>query len=295
MGNYTDMGDDITTDKGKDPITVRQYFTDENYISNLKLQLVAGENFPANHTQQHEQFAIVNESFVKNFQLGSPMDAIGKTIIAGDSTVLAIHGVVKDFLFKPADYALAPMLMRYKPANWSILNLSIESGNTVQTASQLEAVWKKLDPYHPFEGRFYNEEVQSIFSDMRDVIWMVAFISILGVTIACLGLLGITLFTVQSKTKEVSIRKVIGASPVSLVKLLSKSYLQVLITAILISIPVSFFLGKMVLQQMSQRIPLGVGLFIPGVVIILLLSAITIGSQTIRAAFVNPVKGLREE
>jgi len=295
MGNYTDMGDDITTDKGKDPITVRQYFTDENYISNLKLQLVAGENFPANHTQQHEQFAIVNESFVKNFQLGSPMDAIGKTIIAGDSTVLAIHGVVKDFLFKPADYALAPMLMRYKPANWSILNLSIESGNTVQTASQLEAVWKKLDPYHPFEGRFYNEEVQSIFSDMRDVIWMVAFISILGVTIACLGLLGITLFTVQSKTKEISIRKVIGASPVSLVKLLSKSYLQVLITAILISIPVSFFLGKMVLQQMSQRIPLGVGLFIPGVVIILLLSAITIGSQTIRAAFVNPVKGLREE
>ncbi|HEX5152724.1 MAG TPA: ABC transporter permease [Parafilimonas sp.] len=295
MGNYSDMGDDIRVNKDKDPVTVRQYFTDENYISNMQLRLIAGKNFPANHAQQHEQFAIVNETFVKQFQLGSPMDAVGKTIIAGDSTMLTIHGVVKDFLFKPADYAIAPMLMRYDPKNWSILNCSIASGNTIQTTSQLEAAWKKLDPYHTFEGRFYSEEVESIFSDMRDVIWMVAFLSILGIVIACLGLLGITLFTVQSKVKEISIRKVIGASPAALMKLLLRSYLQVMIIAVCLAIPVAVFLSNMLLQEMSQRITLNVGLFIPGVTVIVLLSLITIGSQTLKAVLVNPVKGLRME
>ena len=295
MGNYSDMGDDVRISKDKDPVTVREYFTDENYLANMNLKLVAGKNFPANHAQQHEQFAIVNETFVKNFQLGSPIDAIGKTIIVGDSTQLAICGVVKDFLFKPANYAMLPMMLRYNPSNWYILNLAIASGNTIQTTSQLEATWKKLDPYHPLQGQFYEQDVQAMYADIRDIIWMIAFISLLGITIACLGLLGITMFTIQSKTKEISIRKVIGASPASLIKLLSKSYLQVMIIATLLAAPVAVLLGNRLLQEMSQRIPLGIGLFIPGISIIVLLSAFTIGSQTIKAAFVNPVNGLREE
>jgi len=295
MGTYRDWADDVRTTKDKDPITVREYFTDENYLSNMNLKLVAGKNFPSDHAQKHEQFAIVNEQFVKNFQLGTPIDAVGKTIIVGDSTTLTITGVLKDFLFKPADYALEPMLMRYNPERWSTLNLSIASGNTMQTTSQLEAAWKKLDPYHSFEGKFYEDNIQDIFSDMRDAVWIITVIGMLGVTIACLGLLGITIFTIQSKSKEISIRKVIGATPASLMRLLTKSYLQVMIIAVLIAIPIAVILGNLTLQAMSQRISLGAGIFIPGVLIIILLSLLTIGSQTIKAVFVNPVKGLREE
>jgi putative ABC transport system permease protein len=209
--------------------------------------------------------------------------------------MLTITGVLKDFLFKPADYALEPMLLRYDPARWSILNVNIASANTMQTTAQLEAAWKKLDPYHAFEGKFYEDNIQEIFADMRDAVWIIAFIGIIGVTIACLGLLGITIFTIQSKTKEISIRKVIGATPASLVRLLSRSYLQVMAIAVLIGIPVGVLLGNMILQQMSQRISLSVGLFIPGVIIVVLLSVLTIGSQTLRAASLNPVRGLREE
>lgn len=294
MGTYGDQADDVRTSKDKDPIIVRDYYTDENYISNFNLKLIAGENFPANHMQKHEQYAIVNEKFVENFHLGSPIDAVGKTIIAGDST-LVIRGVLKDFLFKPADYALEPMLLRYNPENWSILNLSIASGSTLQTVAQLEATWKKLDPYHPFEGKFYEQNIQEIFADMRDAVWIIAFIGIIGVTIACLGLLGITIFTVQSKTKEISIRKVVGASPAALIRLLTKSYMQVMIIAILIAVPIAVLLGNMMLQEMSQHIAVSAGLFIPGVIAIVLLSLLTIGSQTLKAAFLNPVKGLREE
>jgi len=127
------------------------------------------------------------------------------------------------------------------------------------------------------------------------MIWMVAFISFLGITIACLGLLGITLFSIQLKIKEISIRKVIGASPASLVRLLSKSYVQVMAIAIALAIPVTILLGKRLLGEMSQRIALGIGLFLPGIITIVLLSALTISSQTLRAALLNPVKGLREE
>lgn len=295
MGTYEDWADDVRTTKDKDAVVVREYFTDENYISNFNLKMVAGENFPSNHAQKHEQYAIVNETFVKNFQLGTPINAVGKTIMVGDSTTLVIKGVVKDFLFKPADYALAPMLMRYKPDQWSILNLSIASANTMQTVAELKSMWKKLDPYHAFEGKFYEQNIQEIFADMRDAVWIIAFIGIIGVTIACLGLLGITIFTIQSKTKEISIRKVIGASPSALIRLLTKSYLQVMLIAVLLAVPIGIFLGNMILQQMSHRIALNVGLFIPGVLIIILLSLLTIGSQTLRAAFLNPVKGLREE
>lgn len=295
MGSYSDWADDVRTTKDKDAVTVREYFTDENYISNFNLKLVAGENFVTDHSQKHEQYAIVNETFVKNFQLGSPMDAVGKTIIVGDSTTLIIRGVLKDFLFKPADYALEPMLMRYNPEQWSILNLSIASGSTIQTTAQIESAWKKLDPYHPFDGRFYEDDIQAIFADMRDAVWIIAFIAMLGVTIACLGLLGITIFTVQSKAKEIAIRKVIGASPASLMRLLTRSYVQVMIIAVLLAIPIAVFLGNLMLQEMSQRITLDAGLFIPGVIVIVLLSFLTIGSQTLRAAFSNPVMGLREE
>ena len=295
MGSYSDWGDDVRTSKEKDAVPVREYFTDENYISNFGLELVAGENFPAGHTQKHEQFAIVNEKFVKQFHLNSPVEAVGKTIIVGDSTLLAIKGVLKDFLFKPADYALEPMLMRYDPQEWRILNLSIASARTTQTTAGLEAVWKKLDPYHAFQGRFYDDQVQIIFADYRDVVWMVAFIGILGLTIACLGLLGVTIFTIQSKTKEISIRKIIGAGYMSLVRLLSKSYVHVIAMAIFIAIPITALIGHKLLESFSQRIHIGPGLFIPGTLTIILISLLTIGSQILKAIVANPVKSLRTE
>lgn len=295
MGNYSDMGDDVRMNKDQDPVTVREYFTDENYIDNFKLQLVAGRNFPSDPAQQNERFLIVNEKFISDFKLGNPAEAIGKTVIIGDSLLLSVQGVVKDFLFKPAEYSLEPMMLRYNPAEWNILNLSIASDNTVQTVAQLESVWKKLDRYHAFQGRFYDKEIQSIFSEMKDVIRMVAFIAFIGITISCLGLLGITIFTVSSKKREISIRKVIGASALSIARVLSKNYLQVIAIAIALAMPVSYFLGYTLLQAIRQHITLTPLLFVPGILLVLLLSALTISFQTLGAVFSNPVKNLRTE
>lgn len=295
MGSFADSEDPVRINKDKDALILREYFTDENYISNFNLKLVAGENFSADHEQKQEKYAIVNEKFVQQFQLGAPIEAIGKTIIVGDSTELTIRGVLKDFLFKPSKYVLEPMLMRYDPKKWSILNLSIASGNAMQTTAQLQKAWKELDPYHSFIGMFYDDEIQSIFSDNLDTVWMIGFIGMLAIVIACLGLLGITIFTIQSKFKEISIRKVMGASSVSLIRLLSKTYVWIIAIAILLAIPLAFLLGTKLLEGQGQRIALSGVLFIPGVLVIIALSLLTIGSQVLKAAFINPVDGLREE
>jgi ABC-type antimicrobial peptide transport system permease subunit len=295
MGNYRDRADDVRLTKDKDPITVREYFTDENYTSLFNLPFVAGKNFVSNTGQKFETSLIVNESFVSQFKLGTPSEAIGKPVIVGDSTNLVISGVVKDFLFKPAEYALEPMMMRYNTSEWNILNISIASGNTMQTVAQIENIWKKADPVHPIQGRFYNQEVQSIFSDMKDAIWIIAFIAFIGIMISCLGLLGITIYTVQSKAKEISIRKVVGAGAMDITKLLSRNYVQVILIAVLIALPVAWFLGSIILNSMHQHIPLSAGLFIPGLFLIIILSAFTIGFQTIKAILSNPASNLRSE
>ena len=295
MGSFADWEDPVRISKDKEPITLREYFTDENYISNFNLKLIAGENFPADHQQKQEKYAIVNEKFVEQFKLGKPIDAVGKTILVGDSTELIITGVLKDFLFKPSKYVLEPMLMRYNPQKWPILNLSISSGSTMKTTAQVQATWKKLDPYHSFQGMFYDDEIQSIFSDNLDTVWMIGFIGIIAIVIACLGLLGITIFTIQSKVKEISVRKVMGAGAVSLIRLLSKTYIRIIIIAIVLAIPITILLGTKLLQGQGQHIDLNAVLFIPGIIMILLLSLVTISSQVLRAAFINPVHGLREE
>jgi ABC-type antimicrobial peptide transport system permease subunit len=295
MGSFADWEDPVRISKDKDPITLREYFTDENYISNFNLKLVAGENFPADHKQKHEQYAIVNEKFVEQFHLGTPTEAIGKTILVGDSTELTIRGVLKDFYFKPSKYVLEPMLMRYDPEKWSILNLSISSVSAMKTTAQVQATWKKLDPYHSFQGMFYDDEIQSIFSDNLDTVWMIGFIGMIAIVIACLGLLGITIFTIQSKFKEISIRKVMGASAVSLIKLLSETFVRIIIIAILLAVPLTILVGTKLLEGQGQHIVLGARLFIPGILLVIVLSLLTIGSQVLRAVFINPVHGLREE
>lgn len=295
MGSYQDWKVDVKTTKDKDPIGVRQYFIDDKYISNLNLELIAGNNFSDEPGQKSERFIIVNETFLKNFRLGDPLDAVGKTVLVADSIQLSVKGVVKDFLFKPAEYNLEPMMLRYDTEQLAILNVAVSSGGVMKTAAELENIWKKLDPIHPFEGKFYKEQIQSMFAEMQEVIWVVAFIAFLGITIACLGLLGITMFMVQSKVKEISIRKVVGAGPASIVRILSRSYIQVMLFSFLIGIPIAGILGNIMLQTINQHINLSVGLFIPGLLIITLLSVLTIGTQTLKAAFLNPVKGLREE
>ncbi|MBC7776824.1 MAG: ABC transporter permease [Phycisphaerae bacterium] len=295
MGTYQDWSDDVRVSPEAEPEIVRDYFVDRNFAENMSLTFVAGENFPANAVKGRESFLVVNEKFVERFKLGSPAEAIGKQVLIGDSTRLTLTGVVKDFLFKPASYALEPMMLRNNPAQWHLLNVKIAAGDPTATIVALQRAWSQAVPERPMESEFYDQTIQAGYADMKDILAIIAVFGLLGIVIATLGLLGMATYTVETRAKEVSLRKVMGASVSDLVLLLSRKFLVLLAVAAVIAVPIGWFLGSMFLDQFAYHISLGIGVLLPGILLLFAIGGLTIGSQTMRAALANPIKSLRSE
>ena len=295
MGTWADSKSDLRVREEEEPVEVRDYFIDEYYLDNFGLKLVAGQNFPAAPGQQQERFALVNETFLKQFHLGAPAEAAGKTIWVGDSTRLSIQGVLEDFYYKPAVYNLEPLLLRYDPGQLNVMNLKINSQDPANAIAALERAWEKVDPARPFTYQFFDDAVRENYANFVDLAWIVGFFALLGIVIALMGLLGIAIYTVETRSKEVSIRKVLGASMKDMIWLLSKSYFALLAIAALVAIPLSFLLGRQFLQQFAFQPEMTAWLFLPGILLLFLLVALTVVSQTWRAAVKNPTEALRRE
>ncbi len=295
MGTWADSKVDVKVNRSAEPIEVRDYTIDHHYLNEFQIELVAGDNFPENSAQQEELFAIVNENFVEQFDLGNSKAAIGQSILIGDSTQVSIRGVVKDFLYKPLVYNIEPLLLRYNPANLSVMNLTISSSDLPGTIAALEKKWEQIDNQRKFEYSFYQETVEENYANVQALAGVVGYFGLLALIISSLGLLGMAIYSVETKAKEISIRKVIGASAVDLVRQLSKGYFLLLVIAVVIALPISFMIGQQLLQIFAYRITLDWLVFLPGVVLLLLIGSVIIGSQTIRAALANPITWLRKE
>jgi putative ABC transport system permease protein len=274
---------------------VRDYVIDHQYLNHFKLPLVAGENFPENLQQQNELFVLVNETFCRDYGLGDATEAVGKSLTLGDSTPVVVRGVVKDFFFRPSTYGMEPLLLRYSPAHLSVLNLEIRTTDVTQTMAALERTWKSIAPESTFDAEFYDAAVRRNYEGYMSTVRLVGFLGALGLIIACLGLLGMTIYTVETRAREVSIRKVMGAGFSDVIMMLSKGYILVLMIAMIIAIPVSFLLGTQLVQEFAQRASWSAWVFIPGILLMFIFAGAIISSQTIRAALADPVKTLRAE
>ena len=294
MGTWADTGDDIRINAEDEKVNVRYYFIDENYLPHFDIELVAGKNFSQNLHQHKELFAIVNETFIQKFELDKAGTGIGQSIIIGDSTLVTIQGVVADFLFKPASYALEPLLLRYDPSQIGTLNLSLSSHDIPATYTALERSWKLLED-SPMQAEYFDDTIKATYANMTDILWIVSFFGIISMIISCMGLLGMAIYLVKAKAKEISIRKVIGASGKDLIFLLSKNYLLLFGIAVGIAAPVSYLIGSQLLQVFANRISLSLVLFLPGILMLLTIVVLTIGSQTVKAALANPSKALKTE
>ncbi len=293
MGTWEDSSIDIRKTESEEPITVRDYSVDARFIENFGLTLAAGNNFKAEATYQAS--VLVNQKFLERFRLGAPQEAIGQTLIIGDSERVQIAGVVQNFIFKPLVYELQPLLLRHDPESWRVLNLKINGPDAASVIAHCTNEWKALDSAHPLQYKFYEEVLQDVYKMFRDIIFMVGFLSLLAFTISMLGLLGIATFTAETKIKEVGVRKVLGADVSQLVLLLSRHYMILLGVAALIAVPFSLWLANLLLQQFAFRITLGPSVILPGLLVVFMTGAITVGWQALRAALTNPVQALRYE
>lgn len=270
---------------------------DENFINNLDITLVAGRNLPS-PGEGSERFVLVNEAAAKAFGFQDPSEMIGHVFDSKWSDdVWQVIGIVEDFHFRMLmnHDKIGPLVLQNQPSAFRYVNLKIATADLAVTIKRLENKWMSIDPLHAFEYEFYDQQLASQYRIIFDVVSVLGFIAFLAIVIACLGMLGMTTYTAQRRTKEVGIRKVLGAKNLNIAFLLSKEFLDVLLVAILIGVPLSYFINNAWLQNLPNRVVFGFGTVLLGTIILLFLGLITIGSQTLRAVRSNPVEALRYE
>lgn len=261
------------------------------FISTMELTLLAGQNVPADTSGR---LVVINEEAVKTFRMGSPREAVGQSLWLNDSTEVLIAGVVKDFRFTTFSWPIKPLLLRSKPNQYRFVNVSVAAGAEATVLADAKRVWKRLSPYEPFAGQWYDDFLLERHTHAEDTNFMALLIG-LALSIACLGLLGIVTYNTQTRTKEVGIRKVMGADVGQVIWLLSRSFVRLLLVAGSMAIPLGYLAGYAFLINFAYHVSIGIETLGLCFGVLLLLGGLTISIQTYRAAIANPVKSLRTE
>lgn len=268
---------------------------DENFIANMGIDLIAGQNILISDSASRS--ILVNQAAVKTFGYKHHSEILGQQIATEGGEMLEVIGVVNDFYVKAPFGAdgIDPLILRNVPQEYAVANVKITSPDLTNTIRTMEKEWKSLDVYHPFRYDFYDEQLADMHRGLFDIVSIVGFLAFISISISCLGLLGMAAYVAERKTKEIGIRKILGARAASVALLLSRDFLKVILISIFIGAPLSFYANNLWLQRFPNRVDFGFQTIALGSLMLLVLGIITIGSQTIRASQQNPTEALKSE
>ncbi len=276
----------------QDSVWVSTMSVDKEFISNLSIELRAGRNFLQDENLHREQSIIVNETFVEKFGLEHPLDALGTVFTVEDNEV-EIVGVVKDFHYDNLEDKIASFVFRNRP-NYQYANVKIASTDIVSTITRIEDVWEEIDSDNKMQATFYDDLINGYYQFLIDFMKLFGFIGFLAISISCLGLFGIAIYSTEIRMSEIAIRKSFGASEKGLILLLSKGFLKLVLVAILIGTPICYLVfDRLILEQQYYRPEITVVEILLSSVVLLGLCLLTIISQTWSAARTSPAKVLR--
>jgi putative ABC transport system permease protein len=266
------------------------YTGDHDHLSTMGIELAAGRNFSTDFSAD-SLGVLLNETAVRNLELEDP---IGSEISYDDSDVgtYRVLGVIKDFNFQSLHYDIEPMAI-FLDETGSFLLVRFAPDNVVQALEEIEEVWHKYAADIPFEYTFMNEEFDRKFRAEQQLSGVFTVFSILAVVVAVLGLLGLAAYAAEQRTKEIGVRKALGASTGNVVWLLSKDFTRLVVLAFLVSVPIAYFLMKSWLDQFAFRVEVGVLPFILAGAGALLIAWLTVGILAFRATQTNPADVLR--
>ncbi|HYC85164.1 MAG TPA: FtsX-like permease family protein, partial [Chryseosolibacter sp.] len=265
---------------------------DPGFLDLMHIPLLAGRNFQTDNPADRSVAYIINETAVKQFQLRDP---IGENFRRrGDSTGRII-GVMKDFHFASMSENIHPMVF-YMDTLRSYRYMFVRMHGDIPAAIDgVKEAWASVMPEWPMEGFFQDEYFNALYKQEEQLQRITGWFSVLAMALAALGLLGLSSFVILHRTKEIGIRKVIGASVPDILVLLSAHFLKLIFFSLLISIPLTVFLIDQWLQGFVARISIGAGYFLVAGICTTAVALITIGFQSIRAALANPVNAIRGE
>jgi len=269
------------------------YMVDEDFFNQYDIKLLAGRAFSKEFPTDFKNALIVNEAALEKFGYSSPREIIGKRFSGeGGGTVI---GVVKNFNFKSLRENVDPLIFRTFFLANRYITLNISSKNVPATISAIESRWKQLEPQRPFDYFFLDEAINRQYKSETSFGRLFLYFGVLALFISCLGLFGLTLFSTTQRTKEIGIRKVLGAGVAGIVNLLSKDFLRLVVIAFTIASPVAWFVMNKWLQGFAYRVNISWWIFFLAGVTALLIAIFTVSFQTVKAAIANPVNSLRTE
>lgn len=267
---------------------------DADFIPALDMKFIAGLNFEDGKVNNNK--VIVNEEAVVRLGFSNVEEAIGSkiTFYTGSKEPATIIGVLRDFYLRSPKEEQIPMLFRYREGA-SYFSLKLKTGNTHETMAFVKKTWEEVFPGTVFHYFFIDEKYDQQYRADTQFGQVIASFSGLAVFIACLGLFGLSAFTIVQRTKEIGIRKALGASVFQIVHLLSKDFIKVVMIATLLALPIAYYAVEQWLSSYAVRIPVGALIFAIPVVAILLIALFTVSFQTIKTARENPVNSLKQE
>lgn len=260
-----------------------------NLIETMKIPLLAGRTFSKDHNDGYQQI-IINEAAVKLMELEDP---VGTKLGYGDE-YREIIGVVKDFQYGSLFNEVEPLIFRFRNTGSQFL-LRVQPGTEASTLERIEEIYKTFHPQYDFEASFLDNAYKSLYNTESKVASLSNYMALVAILISSLGLLGLAAFTAERRTKEIGIRKILGASQIVIMRLLTGSFTKTVITSVAIALPIGYFLAQSWLQNFAYSVELKWWFFAAAGLSALLIAWLTVSFQTFKSATINPVRCLRDE
>ncbi len=297
--NPSDMGLYREGKTVNDNADVHTNWVDESLLQTLGITPVAGRLFSKEFPGDTNNRMILNEAAIKKLGFSSPQEAVGGKVKfdwRGESYSWTIIGVVKDFHYQDLHIPIEPYAFQLNnQPRFNYLIVHAKAKDIASLLSSVGASWHKLNPNEPFEYSFLDEDFQRNYEAENRLASIVGYFTVIAILISCLGLFGLATFSAEQRTKEIGVRKVLGASVAGIVALLSKDFVKLVAISVVIASPIAWWVMHKWLQDFAYRINIGWMVFVVTTVLALAIALITISFQAIRAAIANPVKSLRTE
>ncbi len=276
-------------------VSVSEIRVDYDFFKTLGIEIAKGRGFSREFSTDLEQSYILNETAANQFTWDA---AIDKEIVWFDDDVTRrgiVIGVAKDFHFQSLHNTIEPLIFQVLPEDFAYMLVKISPENISTTIADLETKWTKFDPDHAFEYSFLDENFGKLYRSEEQMQSIFGYFTLLAIFIACLGLYGLVAFSAQQRIKEIGVRKVLGASAASIVKLLSKEYVTLALIANVIAWPVAYIIMNNWLQVFAYRTSIDLNIFLFAGATVFIVALFTVSYQAIKTAFSNPADALRYE